>query len=190
MWSQQNVGLLASCAPDRHIPAIILGSRLCEVPLRPMGSGRSRQVSPPYIITGLAQTPERDLGAIADRYASKFLKILRSPLFHCQVCLNVRMSGRGILVCKRARKIRKRGSRKESAPPSYSQYTAHRGACGKTRAVPHSCQPKPEPCANGRHEMRVSLSVYGSRGDVEPMVGLAVHLGAVGVPPGLIRVWR
>jgi len=37
--------------------------------------------------------------------------------------------------------------------------------------------------------MRVSLS-YGSRGDVEPRVGLAVKLGAVGVPLGLIRVCR
>ena len=28
--------------------------------------------------------------------------------------------------------------------------------------------------------MRALLSTYGSRGDVEPMVGLAVQLGAVG----------
>jgi UDP:flavonoid glycosyltransferase YjiC (YdhE family) len=28
--------------------------------------------------------------------------------------------------------------------------------------------------------MRVLLSTYGSRGDVEPMVGLAVHLRALG----------
>jgi vancomycin aglycone glucosyltransferase len=28
--------------------------------------------------------------------------------------------------------------------------------------------------------MRVLLSTYGSRGDVEPMVGLAMHLGALG----------
>jgi vancomycin aglycone glucosyltransferase len=38
--------------------------------------------------------------------------------------------------------------------------------------------------------MRVLLSTYGSRGDVEPMVGLAVQLGALGAevrvsaPPG------
>lgn len=38
--------------------------------------------------------------------------------------------------------------------------------------------------------MSVSLSMYGSRGDVEPMVGLAVQLGAVGAPLGLIGVWR
>jgi vancomycin aglycone glucosyltransferase len=28
--------------------------------------------------------------------------------------------------------------------------------------------------------MRVLLSTYGSRGDVEPMVGLSMHLGALG----------
>lgn len=38
--------------------------------------------------------------------------------------------------------------------------------------------------------MRVLLSMYGSHGDVEPMVGLAVQLGAVGVPQGLIGVRR
>ena len=38
--------------------------------------------------------------------------------------------------------------------------------------------------------MRVLLSMYGSRGDLEPMVGLAVPLGAVGVPVGLIGVCR
>jgi len=39
--------------------------------------------------------------------------------------------------------------------------------------------------------MRVLLSTYGSRGDVEPMVGLAVLLRALGVPPVLFgRRWR
>jgi vancomycin aglycone glucosyltransferase len=33
---------------------------------------------------------------------------------------------------------------------------------------------------NGSSEMRVLLSTYGSRGDVEPVVGLAVQLGALG----------
>jgi vancomycin aglycone glucosyltransferase len=33
---------------------------------------------------------------------------------------------------------------------------------------------------NGSSEVRVLLSTYGSRGDVEPMVGLAVHLRALG----------
>jgi vancomycin aglycone glucosyltransferase len=32
---------------------------------------------------------------------------------------------------------------------------------------------------NGNSEMRVLLSTYGSRGDVEPMVGLAVRLRAL-----------
>jgi hypothetical protein len=38
--------------------------------------------------------------------------------------------------------------------------------------------------------MRVLLSMYGSCGDVEPRVGLAVRLVAAGVPLGLIGVWR
>ncbi len=33
---------------------------------------------------------------------------------------------------------------------------------------------------NGSREMRVLLSTYGSRGDVEPLVGLAVRLRALG----------
>jgi UDP:flavonoid glycosyltransferase YjiC (YdhE family) len=33
---------------------------------------------------------------------------------------------------------------------------------------------------NGSSEMRVLLSTYGSRADVEPMVGLAVRLRALG----------
>ena len=33
---------------------------------------------------------------------------------------------------------------------------------------------------NGSSEMRVLLSTYGSRGDVEPMVGLSVRLGPLG----------
>jgi vancomycin aglycone glucosyltransferase len=33
---------------------------------------------------------------------------------------------------------------------------------------------------NGSSEMRVLLSKYGSHGDVEPMVGLALQLGALG----------
>jgi hypothetical protein len=38
--------------------------------------------------------------------------------------------------------------------------------------------------------MRLLLSMYGSRGDLGPMAGLAVQLGAVGVPLGLIGDWR
>jgi hypothetical protein len=35
-------------------------------------------------------------------------------------------------------------------------------------------------CSTGRHEKRVLLSTYWSCGDVEPTVGLAVQLGALG----------
>jgi len=35
-------------------------------------------------------------------------------------------------------------------------------------------------CENGSREVRVLLSTYRSRGDVEPMVGLAVRLRALG----------
>ena len=38
--------------------------------------------------------------------------------------------------------------------------------------------------------MRVLLSMCGLRGDVEPMVELAVQLVAVGVLPRPIGVWR
>ncbi len=64
--------------------------------------------------------------------------------------------------------------------PSHSQAIAHPGACGKTRVVPQNRRPKPEPAEMGSHEMRVLLSTYGSRGDVEPMVALAVQLRALG----------
>jgi len=35
-------------------------------------------------------------------------------------------------------------------------------------------------CGNGSRELRVLLSTYGSRGDVEPLVGLVVQLKALG----------
>src|SRR5215468_8776254 len=38
-----------------------------------------------------------------------------------------------------------------------------------------------EPAEVGGAKVRVLLSTYGSRGDVEPMVGLAVRLRALGV---------
>jgi hypothetical protein len=60
---------------------------------------------------------------------------------------------------------------KEVPTPLHSNYIAHGGACGKTRVVPHHRRPKHEHLRNGRHEMRVLLSTYASRGDVEPMVG-------------------
>jgi vancomycin aglycone glucosyltransferase len=39
---------------------------------------------------------------------------------------------------------------------------------------------KARTCGNGSREVRVLLSTYGSRGDVEPLVGLAVRLRALG----------
>jgi hypothetical protein len=72
----------------------------------------------------------------------------------------------------------KRGKR--GPTPLHSKYRAHRGACGKTRVVPHYRRPKHQHLRNGRHEMRVLLSTYGSRGDVEPMVGLAVRSRVLG----------
>ena len=70
------------------------------------------------------------------------------------------------------------------------QSIAHLGACGKTRVMPQNRRPGPEPAENGSREVRVLLSAYGSRGDVEPMAGLAVRLRALGAqvracaPPG------
>jgi UDP:flavonoid glycosyltransferase YjiC (YdhE family) len=64
--------------------------------------------------------------------------------------------------------------------PFHSQHIAHRGPCGKTRVVPQNLRPKPEPA-----EIRDSRStcalvdVWVSR-DVEPPVGLAVRLRALG----------
>src|ERR1700682_960949 len=68
----------------------------------------------------------------------------------------------------------------KSATPLKSKYRAQRGACGKARVVPHYRRPKHQHLRNGRHEMRVLLSTYGSRGDVEPMVGPAVRSRALG----------
>lgn len=60
--------------------------------------------------------------------------------------------------------------------PLHLQCIGHRGACSKPRVVPHNRRPKRQNLRNGRHEMRVLLSTYGARGDVEP-VGLAVPTG-------------
>jgi transposase len=59
-------------------------------------------------------------------------------------------------------------------------HAAVEGACITPRVVPHHLRPKRRNLRKGRHEMRVLLSTYGSRGDVEPMEGLAVQLGALG----------
>src|SRR3989442_7586801 len=57
--------------------------------------------------------------------------------------------------------------------PLHLQFTPHRGACGKPRVVPHNRRPQPRTYGNGEERMRVLLSTHLSRGDVEPMVGLA-----------------
>ena len=43
------------------------------------------------------------------------------------------------------------------------QLDAHRGACGKTRVVPHNRWPGPRTCGNGGREVRVLLPAYRSR---------------------------
>src|SRR6266508_4808831 len=69
---------------------------------------------------------------------------------------------------------------------------AHQGACGKTRILPQNRRPRPVPAEWG-FDVRVSLSMYGGRGGVEPLVGLAVWLGALEAqvrcagPPGAER---
>src|SRR5207249_11345315 len=45
--------------------------------------------------------------------------------------------------------------------------------------MPHNRRPGPN-LRNGGRDVRVLLSTYGSRGDVEPMVGLAAQLRALG----------
>jgi len=64
--------------------------------------------------------------------------------------------------------------------PAHLHFIAHRGACGKPRVVSYNRQPEPETYGNGRSKMRLLLSTHGSRGDVDPMVGLAVRLWALG----------
>jgi hypothetical protein len=54
------------------------------------------------------------------------------------------------------------------------------GACGKPWVVLYNRRPMARTYGNGSGEMRVLSSTYGSRGDVEPTVGLAVQLRALG----------
>src|SRR5690349_10341155 len=51
-------------------------------------------------------------------------------------------------------------------------------ACGKPLAMPHKRSPRFEP--EGAVKMRVLLSTYGSRGDVQPMAGLGLALQKLG----------
>jgi hypothetical protein len=88
------------------------------------------------------------------------------------------------------------GQAKGDNPPScHFQCIAHRGACGKARDVPHNRRPKPEPTERGVGNACL-LSTYGSRGDAEPMEGLAVQLRAeerdAPVPTGVMPTggWR
>ena len=61
------------------------------------------------------------------------------------------------------------------------QVISHQGACGKTRVVPHDCRPKGQYLRKrGSPEVRVLLSTWGSRGDIEPLAGLAVGLRELG----------
>jgi vancomycin aglycone glucosyltransferase len=46
--------------------------------------------------------------------------------------------------------------------------------------MPHNRRPEQESSEHRSREVRVLLSTYGSRGDVEPLVGLAVQLRALG----------
>jgi hypothetical protein len=64
--------------------------------------------------------------------------------------------------------------------PCHSQCIAHRGACGKTQVVLQNLQPKPEPAEiRGSRSTCAVVDVWVSRG-VEPPVGLAVRLRALG----------
>jgi hypothetical protein len=84
---------------ERSLRAVVLGRNYRRLAIM-QGShcdrwSRLSHGSPPFIITGLARTPEHDPVDDSGRYASRCLKTLHSPLFHRQVCLNIRMSGRG-----------------------------------------------------------------------------------------------
>jgi hypothetical protein len=69
---------------------------------------------------------------------------------------------------------------KELRAPCHSQCIAHRGACGKTRVVRQNLRPKPEPAEIRELRSTCALvDVWVSR-DVEPPVGLAVRLRALG----------
>ena len=70
--------------------------------------------------------------------------------------------------------------------PLHSQYIAHRGACGKTRVMPQNAGRGQNLRIRG-HEVRVLLSACGSRGDVEPLAGLAVRWRALGAVAGTRR---
>ena len=63
--------------------------------------------------------------------------------------------------------------------PFHFQHISQRGTCGKTRVVPQNRRPRPQPAEMGARHACVVVDVWG-RGDVEPLVGLAVRLRALG----------
>jgi hypothetical protein len=64
--------------------------------------------------------------------------------------------------------------------PCHSQCIAHRGACGKTRVVLHNLRPKPEPAEIRESRSACALVDVWASLNVEPPVGLAVRLRALG----------
>src|SRR5437762_2963073 len=73
-----------------------------------------------------------------------------------------------------------RPTKRRGPSPLHFQSIARWGACRKTRVVPHNRRLDPESTGNGGQQVRVLLSTYGSRGDVEPMVGFAGALRSLG----------
>ena len=53
--------------------------------------------------------------------------------------------------------------------PCHFQRIAHRGACGKTRVGPQNRRPEQERTKTWGHDVRVSLSTDGGRGDEPPV---------------------
>jgi vancomycin aglycone glucosyltransferase len=74
---------------------------------------------------------------------------------------------------------KKRARRRTS--PCHFQLIAEPGACRKARVVAENLRSTPESTEKlGVCAVRVLLSTYGSRGDVEPLVGLAERLRELG----------
>lgn len=70
-------------------------------------------------------------------------------------------------------------ARQEDRTPCHFQRIALRGACGKTRVLPQNRRPDTAPTRKWGHDVRVLLSTYGGRGDLEPLMGLAVQVRAL-----------
>src|SRR6185295_1022310 len=60
--------------------------------------------------------------------------------------------------------------------PRRAENIPHPGACRKARGVPQHRRP----CRYRSRDMRVLLTTFGSRGDVQPLLGLGVALRALG----------